>query len=111
MKPRGHQGRARRDRRRATLSELADRACNGSRGRGAHLYLRQEGLVVDPVRWEAGLRQNLVGNVRELECRGVDEKQLFLQADRESGSLPEPVGHGASPSAARAAILPNTSAA
>ena len=55
------------------------------------------------------LRDDPVGHMGELQRVGVDQQQLLLDADRELAAA-EAVVHGASPSAARAAIRPNTSA-
>ena len=60
--------------------------------------------------------EDLIGGVRKLESLAVHDEELLLQADGEGLALTEAVGrsglaHGASPSAARAAMRPNTSAA
>jgi hypothetical protein len=59
---------------------------------------------------QAELGHHAVGYVRELERVRVDQQQLLLQADREGRTVAEGVIHGLSPSAARAAMRPNTRA-
>ena len=107
---------------RASLGELADRLAHRAGGVRAHLELRQEGLVVDPLPREPGAREHLVGDVGQRERVRVDQQELLLQPDRERFAGTEAVrrrrpagagesAHGLSPSAARAAMRPNTSAA
>ena len=54
--------------------------------------------------------EHALGAVVELERLGIDQQQLLLEPDRELARGAERVVHGLSPSAARAAIRPNTSA-
>ena len=89
---------------------------NGAGRVRAHLDLGEERLVIDALPRKLDLLQHLVGDVLERERVAIDEQELLLEADRERLALAEAVlggrlGHGASPKAARAAILPNTSAA
>ena len=73
--------------------------------------------MVGATRREVHAGQHAVGHVGEAELLGVDEKELLLEPHREGPPAPERVGaatdpgQGDTPSAARAAILPNTSAA
>ena len=108
-------------RRSAPLGKLAHGLRHRPRRLRANLDFRQERLVVDPLTRQPGARQDPVGHVRELQRVRVDEQQLLLERrprrarPRRSGAAAEaPVrrlAHGGSPSAARAAIRPNTSAA
>jgi len=102
--------------RRPALAQLGHRLARRAHRAGAILHLRQERLVVEALTRQRAALEDPIGAVRQLECLGVDGEELLLEADREGLAFTEPVGrsgiaHGASPSAARAAIRPNTSAA
>ncbi len=120
----GHRRAARGDDRRPPRGDVGDGFGRRPPRLGAHLDLGQEGLVVGPLGREAHAGQDPVGHVREPEGLGVDEQELLLEPDREGLAGAEavlvagepasergpPPAHGLSPSAARAAIRPNTSA-
>ena len=73
--------------------------------------------MVDPSAGQVHPRQDPIGDVSELKAVGIDQQQLLLQpqrerlavAERRSVRLSRP--QGATSSAARAAMRPNTSAA
>ncbi len=69
--------------------------------------------MVGPLARQLDPRNDLVGHVREGEAVGLHQQQLLLQAHLKGRALPEAMlrAHGLSPSAARAAMRPNTSAA
>jgi hypothetical protein len=98
-------------RRRTTFPQLPDGSGDGRRRSRANLDLGEEGLVVDAIGGQAGMRQDLVGDMRQLEGLCIDEEELLLQSDREGIGLAEAIVYGVSPSAARAAIRPKTRAA
>ena len=69
--------------------------------------------MVGPLARQLDSRHDPVGHVRQAEAIGLHQQQLLLQAHLEGRALAEPMlaAHGLSPSAARAAMRPNTSAA
>jgi hypothetical protein len=122
MEARGHDRRAGVDCGDAAFEQLCHRLPHRSARIGAHLDLGEEGLVIHALAREVDLFQNRVRHVGEREGVAIHEQQLLLEAHREGLALAEPVrrrraagalplAHGVSPSAARAAIRPNTSAA
>ena len=116
MKAGGHERGSGGRGRRPALGELGHRLAHRAHGAGAVLHLREERLVIEALARQRAALEDLIGGVRQLERLAVDDEELLLQADGEGLALTEAVGrgglaHGASPSAARAAIRPNTSAA
>ena len=118
MEARGHDRRAGREHRPAALEHLGDRVANRPRRQRAHLDLGPERLVVDPLPRELDGAEHALGDVGERERVAVHEQHLLLEPDRERLALAEAVlgrrplvAHGRSPSAARAATRPKTSAA
>jgi hypothetical protein len=127
MQAHAHQRRAGGTRRCTVLGQLSG-GCAGVPLRGrAQLDLGQERLVVGTPLGQLDRRQDPVGDVRKLQRGRVDEQQLLLDSHAERLTGPEGVAtpphlrrrgmdlgvfaHGVSPSAARAAIRPKTSAA
>jgi hypothetical protein len=106
-----------RHRRAASAAHGGAALCDVSGGVGgaaarlrAHLDGRLEGLVPGARLGQADAVQHALRAVVELERLGIDQQQLLLEPDREVSRCAEPVVQGLSPSAARAAIRPNTSA-
>ena len=95
----------------SALGDVRDRLRRALARLGAHLDLREEGLVAGALGGQVDAGEHLVGHVVELERLAVDQQQLLLHADHEGLAAPEAVLHGLSPSAARAAMRPKTSAA
>ena len=74
--------------------------------------------MIDALPRQLDRLQHAIGDVGEPKGVPVDEQELLLEPDRERLALPKAVlrrcaalAQGLSPSAARAAIRPNTSAA
>ena len=73
--------------------------------------------MIGPAGRQVDRGQDAVGHVGQLKAVGVDQQQLLLQPHAERLPLPERVSagplrcQGVTPSAARAAIRPSTSAA
>jgi hypothetical protein len=127
MQADAHQRRARGTGRCTVLGELGGRCAGVRLGGRAQLDLGEERLVVGTALGQVDRRQDPVRDVCELQRGRVDEQQLLLDSDAERLTGPEGVAipphlrrrgvdlglftHGVSPSAARAAIRPKTSAA
>ena len=95
----------------AALGDVGDGLGGAAARLRAHLDLGEERLVPGALERRRSMRgTHPVGHVVELERLGVHQQQLLLHADRELPAAAEAVVHGPSPSAARAAMRPNTSA-
>jgi hypothetical protein len=110
----GEQPRAGLSGHRPSFLQLRDRLRGRSARLGAQLELREEGLVVRSAVGQVDARQDPVGRVGQAKAL-VDQQQFLFEPDAERRTVAERGvlggAHGACPSAARAAIRPNTSAA